>query len=179
MSKLKILVLVGGISSGSINKQLFNEVRRLTADKFEFDEADIAAVPYYSQDLETSLPAPVIDLKARIAASDGILFVTPEYNRSIPGVLKNAIDWASRPYGSNSWKGKPAAVLGATPGTIGTFGAQSHLRQILSEIAVCVMPVPYFYYTAGEGGGQVDEKTAERIKKMMDAFAAWIQKING
>lgn len=179
MSKLKILVLVGGISSGSINKQLFNEVRRLTADKFEFDEADIAAIPYYSQDLEANLPTPVSDLKTRIAACDGILFVTPEYNRGIPGVLKNAIDWASRPYGSNSWKGKPAAMLGASPGAIGTFGAQSQLRQILSEIAICVMPVPHFYYAVGEGGGQVDEKTAERIKKVMGAFAAWIQKING
>lgn len=179
MSKLKILVLVGGISGGSINKQLFGEVKRLTGDKFEFDEPDISAIPYYSQDLEANLPPQVRDLKARIEACDGALFVTPEYNRSIPGVLKNAIDWGSRPYGSNSWKGKPAAMMGATPGNIGTFGAQSHLRQILSEITVCVMPVPYFYLSGAESGAQADEKTAERIKKVMDAFAAWIQKING
>lgn len=178
MSKLKILVLVGGISGGSINKQLFGEVKRLTADKFEFDELDISAIPYYSQDLEADLPPAVRDLKTRIEACDGVLFVTPEYNRSIPGVLKNAIDWGSRPYGSNSWKGKPAAMMGTTPGAIGTFGAQCHLRQILSEIAVCVMPVPHFYHSAGEGGGRADEKTAERIKKVMDALAAWVQKIS-
>lgn len=177
MSKLKILVLVGGISGGSINRQLFSEVKRLTADKFEFDVPDISAIPYYSQDLEADLPPAVKDLKARIEACDGALLVTPEYNRSVPGVLKNAIDWGSRPYGANSWKGKPAAMMGATPGNVGTFGAQAHLRQILSEIAVNVMSAPYFYYS-GAQGGQADEKTDERIKKMMDAFAVWIQKIN-
>lgn len=177
MSKPKILVMVGGISSGSINKKLSDEVKRLTADKFEFDEIAIAAIPYYSQDDEENMPPVVKNLKARIEACDGALFITPEYNRSIPGVLKNAIDWGSRPYSNNSWKGKPSATMGTTPSSVGTICAQSSLRQILTEIGVCTMPLPHFYHTASNQTGQIDDKSKEYIVKMMDAFAIWIEKI--
>lgn len=178
MSKPKILVMVGGISSGSINKQLFNEVKRLAADKFEFDEVDIAALPFYSQDLEADMPQAVSKLKSRIKTCDGALFVTPEYNRGIPGVLKNAIDWGSRPYDSNSWKNKPAASMGTTPGTSGTLCAQNNLNQLLTSVGACVMPLPMFYHSAHSEEWQLDEKTKELIRKKMDAFAVWIKKIN-
>lgn len=178
MDRLKILVLVGGIGSYSINKKLFGNVKELTSDKFEFDEVDIASLPYYSQDLEAEGLPVIADLKKRIEACDGVLFVTPEYNRNIPGVLKNAIDWGSRPYENNSWKGKTAAIIGATIGTMGTYAAQNHLRETLVELAVRAMPAPRLYYTASGdmNDGKVSEQTAERIKKMFSEFAAWVQK---
>lgn len=178
MSKPKILVIVGGISSGSINKQLSEEVKGLTSDKFEFDEIEIAAIPYYSQDDEENMPSVVKSFKAQIKACDGVLLITPEYNRSIPGVLKNAVDWGSRPYGSNSWMGKPAVIMGSTPGSSGTICAQNHLHQILAEIGVCIMPVPHFYHSASGPAWQIDDRTKQHIVKIMDAFAIWMEKIN-
>lgn len=176
---MKILVLVGGISKDSINKQLFNNVRELSGGAWEFDEVDIASFPHFSQDIEENPPRAVAELKAGVKSCDGLLFVTPEYNRSIPGVLKNALDWGSRPYGSNCWGGKPAAIIGAAISPVGTFGAQSHLRQILTELSVPVMPSPSFYYNAAADltGGRVSQKMAERLKKMLAAFAEWIEKL--
>lgn len=176
---MRVLVMVGGISKNSINKQLFKNVKELADDKFEFDVVDIAAIPCYSQDIEDEPTTMAADMKARIEACDGVLFVTPEYNRSIPGVLKNAIDWGSRPYGANSWAGKPAAIIGASIGTMGTFAAQNHLRQILTELSVCVMPTPRFYYVDEMKEGKLGGDSAERLKKLLGAFAVWIEKISG
>lgn len=173
---MKVLVLIGGISKGSINKQLFRNVKELAGDKFEFDVLDIAALPYYSQDIEDDLPQVVKDMKARVETCDGLLFVTPEYNRSIPGVLKNALDWGSRPFGSNSWDGKPAAVLGASPGPIGTFGAQNHLREVLTQLSICAMPAPQFYYSDDMQDGKVSTKTAKRLQKILKSFELWIER---
>ena len=179
MGKTKILVMVGGLCRDSLNRQLFGNVRKLYGDKFEFDEVDIAAIPYYSQDLEKNLPAAVKDLKERIAACDGVLFVTPEYNRSFPGVLKNAVDWGSRPYGNNSWTGKPAAIIGATPGNICTFGAQNHLRQVLTGVSIRTMDAPQFYYssTGDMEDGKLSENSTAYLKEFMGAFEDWMAKL--
>lgn len=174
---MKILVLIGGISKGSINKQLFNNFKELAGGKLEFDIVDIAAFPHYSQDYDENLPQIVRNMKIRANACDGLLFVTPEYNRGIPGVLKNAIDWGSRPHGSNCWGGKPAAIIGAAAGPIGTFGAQNQLRQVLSELSVPVMPAPCFYYNSDIQNGKVGAEASKRLKKVIDAFIVWIEKL--
>lgn len=174
----KVLVLIGGISKDSVNKQLFSNVKELAGDEFEFDVLDIVELPCYSQDFEDDMPQVVKNMKARAEACDGLLFITPEYNRSIPGVLKNAIDLGSRPSGYNCWAGKPAAIIGAAVGTAGTYGAQSHLRDILTELSVCLMPTPHFYYTfVGDmQDGRVSAKTAGRLQKLLENFALWIGK---
>lgn len=174
---MKVLVLIGGISKNSLNKRLFNNVRELAGDKLEFDVVDITALPYYSQDLDENMPPAATDLKARVKACDGLLFVTPEYNRGVPGVLKNAVDWCSRPIGSNSWEGKPAAIIGGSPSPMGTFGAQNQLRQVLTELSVNVMSAPRFYYTDDMKEGKVSDKAAQRLQAIIDAFIAWIAKL--
>lgn len=179
MAKRKVFVLVGGICKDSLNQQLFGFVKECAGGEMEFDQADIAALPYFSQDIENDAPAAVKDFQARAQASDAVLIITPEYNRSFPGVLKNAIDWGSRPHGTNVWAGKPAAIMGATPGGMGTFGAQNALRQVLSFLGLAVMPAPQFYFTTT--GNVVDGKLTERsagfLKKFLTAFEAWIDKL--
>lgn len=138
-NKSKIAVIVGSTRRDSINRKLAQALVKLGEDRLAFTFVEIADLPLYSQDLEADLPASVSRMKAQIEAADGILIVTPEHNRSIPAALKNAIDWAARPWGKSSWPGKAAAVIGATPGAIGTSIAQLHLRQILGALGVLVM----------------------------------------
>lgn len=138
-NKSKIAVIVGSTRRDSINRKLAQALVKLGEDQLAFTFVEIADLPLYSQDLEADLPASVSRMKAQIEAADGILIVTPEHNRSIPAALKNAIDWAARPWGKSSWPGKAAAVIGATPGAIGTSIAQLHLRQILGALGVLVM----------------------------------------
>jgi chromate reductase len=126
---IKILGIAGSIRKASFNRSALKAAQGLVPPGATLDVADIEGLPGFSQDDEKNPPAKVVELKAKIRAADAILFVTPEYNYSIPGVLKNAIDWASRPYGDNAWKGKPVAVMGASIGIIGTARAQYHLRQ--------------------------------------------------
>src|SRR4051812_44389590 len=114
----KILCFVGGISKDSLNKKLFHEMKNLAPKNFELESFDIASLPFFSQDLESDIPEAVKKLKKKIEDCDAVLFVTPEYNRSFPAVLKNALDWGSRPYGKNSWNFKPCAVIGASVGNI-------------------------------------------------------------
>jgi chromate reductase len=137
--KSRIAVIVGSTRRDSINRQLANALARLGEGRLDFTFVEIADLPLYNQDLEADLPASVSRMKAQLEAADGILIVTPEHNRSIPAALKNAIDWAARPWGKSSWPGKVAAVTGATPGAIGTSIAQLHLRQILGALGVLVM----------------------------------------
>lgn len=138
-NKSKIAVIVGSTRRDSINRKLAQALVKLGEDQLAFTFVEIADLPLYSQDLEADLPASVSRMKAQIEAADGILIVTPEHNRSIPAALKNAIDWAARPWGKSIWPGKAAAVIGATPGAIGTSIAQLHLRQILGALGVLVM----------------------------------------
>ena len=178
MKQLKVLTLVGGISKNSINKELYNAIKGVTPQNLELSTFDISELPFFSQDIENDPPGKVKDLKNLIQSSDAILFITPEYNRSIPGVLKNAIDWASRPYGTSAWKGKKAAVLGMSPGKTGTMSAQQHLRLILNSLNITVLPQPEIYLThsetLNEAGEFASDRTKEFIKKFLGTFSDFI-----
>lgn len=179
---MKILVMEGGISQGSLNKKLYNAVRSLAPKGVELVDYPIEKLPYFSQDLEGDLPAEVEAFKKMVRGSQAVLFITPEYNRSVPGVLKNAIDWASRPYGESEWDKKPAGVMGASVGNIGTFGAQHHLRQTLAYLNMPTLGQPEFYLNGSksfdEQGKLVDAKTREMITKYWDQFLDFAKKLN-
>src|SRR5215472_5173114 len=134
MAKVKVAVIVGSNRRDSINRKLAQALARLGEGRLGFHFVAIEDLPLYNQDLEGELPPSVVRFKSEIAAADAVLFVTPEHNRSIPAVLKNAIDWGARPYGQNSWSGKPAAITGTSPGALGTAAAQLHLRQVLGTL---------------------------------------------
>lgn len=178
MEKLNILVLVGSIAKESINRKLFGFVRDLAGDEIAFDFFDVASLPLFSVDLENSPTLAMSDLKARIAKADGVLLVTPEYNRSIPAPIKNALDCASRPWGQNSWDGKPVGIMGASTGAIGTFGAQAHLRNVVTFLNMPLMPQPEFYFnfTANvDKDGKPTESTKEHIVKYLEKFKTWVR----
>jgi chromate reductase len=173
---MKTAVLIGGISRDSLNRRLFEEVARISDTSLVFTVADIAALPFFSQDIELTPPESVLKFKELIAAAEAVLIVTPEYNRSIPGVLKNALDWASRPAGQNLWAGKPTAIMGAATGAIGTFGAQQHLRQVCVQLDMPVMNQPTVYFNASSGmdaEGHLTERSAEFLRKFLAAFEKW------
>jgi chromate reductase, NAD(P)H dehydrogenase (quinone) len=180
----KIAVIVGSIRRESINRQLAEGLAKLAQPKAQFVFSRIDDLPLFSQDLEPSPPAAVARLKGEIEAADGVLIVTPEYNRSIPGVLKNAIDWASRPYGKNSFNLKPTAALGASGGAVGTAAAQQHLRSILAYLNVALMGQPEGYILFKKdmldaAGNFTDEGTRKFMQGYVDAFAAWVDRFNG
>jgi chromate reductase len=178
MDKRKVAVFVGSLREGSFNRQLARALERLGEDRLEFDPVQIGQLPLYSQDFDGEYPAEGIALKAQIRAADAVLFVTPEYNRSVPGVLKNAIDLASRPYGDSAFAGLPAAVIGASVGAIGTAMAQQHLRNILSYLDMAVMPQPeaYIHFKDGlvDADGRITRQdTREFLEDFVDRFVAW------
>lgn len=179
MSKPKILTLVGGISQNSINKKLCKAVKDIIDDEAQMLAFDISRLPYFSQDLENDPPDSVVEFKELIREAQAVLFITPEYNRSVPGVLSNAIAWGSRPYGQNLWDKLPAAIMGASIGNIGTFGSQHHLRQILSYLNMITMNQPEFYLNAShafnEAGKLVDEKIHHLILNFWTHFHEWIE----
>jgi chromate reductase len=179
MRRLKILAIVGGISKGSINQKLFKAISKIAPENFEFTNFDISRLPYFSQDIENAPPNEVTEFKSLIESSDAVLLITPEYNRSIPGVLKNAIDWGSRPYGKNSWAKKKAAVLGMSAGKTGTLAAQAHLRDTLAGVGVSTMPQPQLYLyikdTMNEAGDDFgSDKTKEFMLGFLKAFENFI-----
>src|SRR5690606_24906017 len=151
MSQYQIAVLVGSLRKDSFNRQMANAIVTLAPPEFTFKQLEIGDLPLYNQDDDASPPESAKRLKAEITAAQGLLFVTPEYNRSIPGVLKNAIDHASRPYGQSAWAGKPAGVLGVSVGAIGTALAQQHLRNILAYLDVPTLGQPEAFIQAKEG----------------------------
>lgn len=173
-----ILCVVGGISRNSLNQKVFQMMRERAPAGINLRSFVITRLPYYSQDIEHDPPDTVIAWKDMIREADAVLFITPEYNRSFPGVLKNAVDWGSRPVGENLWKGKPAAVMGASTGPIGTFGAQHHLRQVLAYLEVPVMGQPEFYLNAtqflDEKGQPKTQKTEQVIAHFWQEFVKWI-----
>jgi chromate reductase len=178
MAAFKIALIVGSNRRDSINLKFAKALAKLGSDKFDFKFVQIDDLPLYNQDNEGNLPASVARFKAEIAEADGILIVTPEHNRSIPAVLKNAIDWGSRPWGKNSWSGKVAAVTGAAQGAISTALAQQHLRQILGILGVVL--------SGGEAYLQfkpdlidandviTNESTRQFLKGFLDQFAALV-----
>lgn len=177
MGTPRILALIGGISQGSINKKLFSAFQRRVEHEATFVVFDISKLPFFSQDLEKDPPDYVTYFKDEIREADAILFVTPEYNHSVPGVLKNAIDWGSRPYTMNLWEKMPAGVMGASAGNLGTYGAQMHLRQILNYLNMAVMNQPEFYLNGSRSispEGNLDEKTLGFVDKYWASFKTWI-----
>ena len=151
MAEYLIAVIVGSLRRDSFNRKLANAIARLGPPEFSFKQLRIDDLPLYNQDDDANPADPVKRLKSEIAAVRGLLFVTAEYNRSIPGVLKNAIDHASRPYGQNAWAGKPAGVLGVSVGAIGTAVAQQHLRNVLAYLDVPTLGQPEAFIQAKEG----------------------------
>jgi len=147
----RVGVIVGSLSRESINRRLAMALTRLAPPEFEMEELSYSDLPVYNRDFDADYPPSALDFKAAIAAVDALLFVTPEYNRSIPGALKNAIDWGSRPWGQNVWAHKPAAVIGASTGQIGTAVAQQSLRATLSFLNMRQMSAPEAYIRFTEG----------------------------
>lgn len=182
MPNYKIGYFVGSLSSTSINRVLSRALVRLAPQDLEFTEIPIDNLPLYSPDFDTDYPAEARALKDAIAASDAVLFVTPEYNRSIPGALKNAIDWASRPWGQNSFDHMPAAVIGASPGQIGTAVAQQSLRAVLSFCNARQMTAPeaYVYFKPGlfaDDGEVTDESTAGFLSDFVQEFRDHVERV--
>ena len=179
MAQYTIAVLVGSLRMESLNRQLATALARLAPDDFEFQQLAIADLPLYNQDDDAHPAASVVRLKAALDAAQGVLFVTPEYNRSVPGVLKNAIDHASRPYGQSAWAGKPAGVVGVSVGASGTCMAQQHLRNVLAYLDMPTLGQPEVFLQAKEGlfdsDGNVGEQSRKFLQGWMDRYAAWIR----
>lgn len=179
----KIAVIVGSLRKESFNKKLMCALDKLNHPHLKFNILDLTEVPLYNQDNESNLPASVANLKNEIANSDGVLFVTPEYNRSIPGVLKNIIDWGTRPYGKNSWVDKPTTIIGTSQGSVGTAVAQAHLRSILVAIGTIVMGQPEVYLIyknelIDENYNITNEGTKKFLQEFLDRFSNWVEHNN-
>lgn len=183
MSQYQIAVIVGSLRKDSFNRKLASAVARLAPPEFSFKQVHIADLPLYNQDDDTNQAESVRRMKGEIAAAQGVLFVTPEYNRSIPGVLKNAIDHASRPYGQSVWGGKPGGVLGASPGATGTAMAQQHLRNVLVAVGVLTLAQPEAFIQAKDGlfdeEGNIGAGSKKFLQNWMDQYVAWVKKHAG
>jgi chromate reductase len=179
MSQYNIGVIVGSLRRESFNRKLATGLARLAPAEFAFKQLEIGDLPLYNQDDDANPAEAVKRLKSEILASDGLLFVTAEYNRSMPGVLKNAIDHASRPYGKSAWAGKPAGVLGVSVGAIGTAIAQQHLRGTLAYLDVPTLGQPEVFIQAKEGlfdeAGNIGEGSKKFLQGWMDKYVAWIK----
>ncbi len=182
MTTYKVGYLIGSLATGSINRKLSKALIRLAPEQLEFSEISFRDLPLYSYDYDADYPPVARAFKDAIKASDAILFVTPEYNRSIPGGLKNAIDWASRPYGTNAFTHKPSAVIGTSPGAIGTAVAQQNLRSVLGFCNSPQMNAPeaYIQFTPGlvtDEGEVTVESTEKFLRKYMVEFHAFIARV--
>jgi chromate reductase, NAD(P)H dehydrogenase (quinone) len=181
MAKLKLGVIVGSNRRDSINRRLAQALVRLGANTFEARFVPIDDLPMYNQDLEQPVPANVARFKSEVEASDALLFVTPEHSRSIPAVLKNAIDWGARPWGKTSWPGKPAAVTGTSGGAISTAVVQQHLRAVLGDLGLQLMGgEAYIQFKADlvdAQGGVADETVRTFVKSFIDKFAAFADRL--
>jgi chromate reductase len=175
MDEIRILGIVGSLRKDSYNRATLKAAQQLVPAGAVIELAELQGIPVFDQDQEMTPPAAVVAFKQRILAADAILFATPEYNYSLPGALKNAIDWASRPYGESAWLGKPAAVMGASPGNLGTARAQYHLRQILVSLNMPVVNQPEVMISNatqrfGADGSLTDEPTRQFIQKLLGAL---------
>ena len=182
MDRYKVGFLIGSLASGSINRLLAAALARLSPPELVLTEIPIRDLPLYSYDYDTAFPPIAQTFKQAIADVDAVLFVTPEYNRSIPGALKNAIDWASRPYGQNAFARKPSAVIGTSPGAIGTAVAQQHLRSVLSFCNSPQMNAPEAYIQFKPGlitadGTVTDDSTAEFLRGFMQELHTFIVRV--
>jgi chromate reductase len=179
---IAILGIAGSLRQGSYNRAALRAAEQLVPEGAHLDIFDLAGIPPFNQDDERNLPARVVELKRSIRAADAVLLVTPEYNYSIPGVLKNAIDWASRPYGDNSWDGKPVAVMGASVGSLGTARAQYHLRQLVVGLNMHAVNRPEVLISNAaerfdEHGNLKDENTRKHIRNLLETLVEWAQQL--
>ena len=174
--------VVGSLRKDSLNRKLANSLIKLAPPDFSFKELKIGDLPLYNQDDDKAQAPEVQRLKSELRAVDAVMFVTPEYNRSIPGVLKNALDSASRPYGQSAWAGKPAGVIGASVGALGTGVAQLHLRTILAYLDMPTLGQPEAYLQVKEGffdeaGNIANAETRKFLHGWMDKYVAWVKKL--
>lgn len=179
---IRILGIAGSLRHESYNRAALRTATTLVPAGARLEPFELDGIPVFNQDEEQNPPAKVAELKRRIREADAILFVTPEYNYSVPGVLKNAIDWASRPYGDSAWNGKPAAIMGASPGAIGTARAQYHLRQIL--VYLNMFPINQPEVMIGNAaarfdkeGNLTDETTKDFIRQLLKNLVEWTRRI--
>jgi chromate reductase len=171
----KFIAISGSLRKDSLNTHLLKAAVEIASADSQIEIVDISRLPLFNEDLETEFPKVVQDFKDKIVASDGVIFATPEYNRSIPGVLKNAIDWASRPYGKNAFAKKSVLILGASGGPIGTAVAQSHLKQIMLYLDSRVIGQPEFYLGKAQekfdkDGALIDEQTKDHLKQALEVL---------
>lgn len=180
MAKIRIAVIVGSLRENSWNRKLADAIAKLAPDDVELVQVEIGGLPLFNQDVEKDPPDAVRRMKSEIGSAQGVLFVTAEYNRSIPGVLKNAIDHGSRPSGQSAWKGKPAGVIGASPGAMATSMAQQHLRNVLAAIDMPTLPQPEAFIHAKEGvfepSGELSEATQKFVRGWLDAYLAFMKR---
>jgi chromate reductase, NAD(P)H dehydrogenase (quinone) len=180
---MNVCVLVGSLRKASFNRVLANALISLPPSSLQLDIVEIGQLALYNEDIETAAPpAPWTAFRQRVKAADAILFVTPEYNRSVPAVLKNALDVGSRPYGGSVWDSKPGAIVSSSPGAIGAFGANHHLRQSLVFLNVPAMQQPEAYVSYvnklfDEHGKLVSDGTRKFLQAFMQAFANWVETI--
>ncbi len=180
MAQYIIAVIVGSLRKDSINKKLAAALQKLFPPEFSFTQVRIDDLPLYNQDNDTNPPMQVRRLKGEVKAAQGVLFVTPEYNRSIPGVLKNALDHGSRPYGHSVWDGKPAGVIGTSAGGAATALAQQHLRNILAYLNMPTLGQPEAFIQTKEGlydeAGNIGPASLKFLQNWVDAYVAWVKK---
>ena len=177
-----VAVIVGSLRKESFNRKMANALVAMAPAPLTLEIVEIRHLPLYNQDDDANPPTASAAFKQRVQKADAVLFVTPEYNRSMPGVLKNAIDIASRPYGKSAWDGKPGAVISVSPGAIGGFGANHHLRQSLVFLNVPALQQPEAYIANAaklfdESGKLTDDSTRDFLQKFLQAFAQWIERI--
>jgi chromate reductase len=181
-AKPRIAVIVGSNRRESINRRLAQALAKLGDSRFDAKIVRIADLPMYNQDNEANLPAEVAHFKNEVANADGVLIVTPEHDRSIPAVLKNAIDWGARPYGASVWPGKPAFVTGTSPGAIGTALAQQHLRSVLTGLGMILVGgeayVTFKPNLVDEQGNITDENTKKFLQGFVDRFATLVERLS-
>ncbi|MGN7818921.1 NADPH-dependent FMN reductase [Chitinophaga sp. 22536] len=175
-----VIAFSGSLRKGSFTTSLVKAFAQLAPQQITVSYIDIGQLPFINEDLEANLPQSVLDLYETIEKADGVIFATPEYNRSYSPVLKNAIDWGSRPEGKNKWKKKPVAIVGCTPYSLGAFGAQNHLRQSIMYLDMVPLQQPEFYLgQAAEkfdaAGNLTDDATKKKIQELWQAFASLIE----
>lgn len=181
-NSLTILGIAGSLRKQSFNRGLLRAAQQLTPADATLETFELDGIPGFNQDEESNPPAKVAELKQRVRNADAILFVTPEYNYSVPGVLKNAIDWASRPYGDSAWNGKPVAIMGATVGTIGTARAQYHLRQMFVFLNMYAINQPEVMLSNAHkhfdaDGKLTDENAQKLIRQLLEELVNWTRRL--